>query len=149
MKIRLVPSGWRRRSYRRVEASPASGWRIASPKPWAFRKSALRASRSELNRPSFPVAVRGQARPARVVPRFRFWPDLYIESMRRKASFQALGPLDHRRAVLQRLVQADLVGLVGRGEAVEVEVGDVQAGAFVELDQGEGRARHVLGRRGQ
>ena len=52
--------------------------------------------------------------------------DLYIESIRRKLAIQPLRPLDHRRAVVQRLVQPDLLGLLSAGQAIEVEMRDLK-----------------------
>ena len=47
-----------------------------------------------------------------------------LEPVARQAGAQPLRPLDHRRALGQRLVQAQLERLLGRGQPVEVEVGD-------------------------
>ena len=55
----------------------------------------------------------------------------------------ALGPFDDRRAVLQRLIEANLARLLGGGEAIEVEVRDRQPRRLVDLAQREGRARHL------
>jgi hypothetical protein len=38
--------------------------------------------------------------------------DHYIESVAWQAALESFGPLDHRCAVIQRLVEADLIGFV-------------------------------------
>src|SRR6185312_15051423 len=75
--------------------------------------------------------------------------DVYIESVLGQAPAEPLGPLDHRRPLLQRLVQPDLEGLLGPVQAVEVEMGQRAMQPIVELNDCEGRARHVFVRRGQ
>ena len=98
-------SGASRRRRSAARAAP-------SPRPAAARNARLQrlALRTQVRRPSqAPCGVsRAAARPS---PSMR---DLYIESVRRQAARQPLRPFDHRRALVQRLVQADLIGLVGR-----------------------------------
>src|SRR5580698_2434492 len=104
MKMRRPPFGRYRRSYSRVEASPGRGSRRAAPKPLAARNSAFTASRSELKRPILPGAVRRQPRAAaRAVD-----VQLHVQPVVRQMVAEPLRPLDHRRAFVQRLVQAEL-----------------------------------------
>src|SRR3569623_1391587 len=108
ISIRLRPSSVRSRSNLRVEASPGRGWRFADARPAPARKSAFRASRSELKRSTFPCAMAGQAR----APRLGLVGQHYIESVGRQATLESLGPFDQDPAILQRLVQPDLIGLL-------------------------------------
>src|SRR5262249_38240609 len=48
-------------------------------------------------------------------------------------------------AVRQRLVKAELLGVLRSLEAIEVEMRDEPAPSLVGLNQAEGRARHLLG----
>src|SRR5882757_10566882 len=121
MKISRVPSERRSRSYSRVEASPLRGSRAAPARPLAARKPALWASRSGLKPSSFPGSVRDDPhKPAVVVVGNR---NLYIESVVRQRPAKPFRPLDHRRPLVQGLVQPELIDLFSRGQAIEVEVG--------------------------
>lgn len=64
--------------------------------------------------------------------------DIYIESVGGELALKALGPFNDGRPGLQSFIQADLIGLVGAGETIEVEMGDRQVWALIELDQGKG-----------
>ena len=61
---------------------------------------------------------------------------------------RALRPFDEHRALLRRLLEAELAGFVRRGEAVEVEMRHREPRRHIGLAQREGRARH-LGRLAQ
>jgi hypothetical protein len=83
----------------------------------------LAVSRSELKGASFEIAMPGDPCASRVAVEG----DVYIEPSRGQTPFQSLRPLDQRHAVVEGFVQADLIGLVGDAEAIEVEMGQGQA----------------------
>src|SRR5258708_4359304 len=113
MKIRLGPFARCSRSYSRVDASPARRSRRASPRLLAARKAAFSASRSELKRPSFPGSVGIKAREPALAAGFAHDQHLYIESVPGQMPTEPFRPFDDRGALVQGLVQADLVGLAG------------------------------------
>ncbi len=54
-----------------------------------------------------------------------------------------LGPFDEDGAVGHRVAEPDFVHLVGRAEAIEIEMADGQPAAHIGLHQREGRTRHL------
>ena len=66
-----------------------------------------------------------------------------VEPVVGQAAVAALRPFDQGGAVGHRVGKADLVELVGRAQAVEVEMGDGQPAGGIGLHQREGRARHL------
>ena len=78
----------------------------------------------------------------RAAPKVDF-AELYIESVARQASPQTLRPFDHNRAASQRLVEPELLDLIGARQPVEVEVRDARF-AIVGLDQSESWRRRLF-----
>src|SRR5580704_7605442 len=92
-------------------------------RPFAARKSAFSPARasppcSELKRSPLPGAVRTEAR----APPLALDRQFHVQPVGRQVVAEFLGPLDHRRALVQRLVEAELGHLLELLQPVEVEV---------------------------
>lgn len=63
-----------------------------------------------------------------------------FDAARLKGATKTRGPLNHQRAVVQRVIKAQLLNLAVILDAVEVHMGDHQIGRVILLDQREGGA---------
>src|SRR5690606_31667699 len=70
--------------------------------------------------------------------------ELDHEDVRRKSSQDRVPPLDHQHAVGGPLVHVEVVELVDRSQAIDVDVHDRQEAAPVLTHDDEGRAHHLL-----
>src|SRR6185312_6977671 len=102
----------------------------------AFSPSRAPSSNSELKRSPLPGAVRVEAR----APALALDAKLHVQPVGREAMAELLGPLDHRRPFVERLVEAELGRLLGLLQAVEVEMRERERPRLVRLHQGEGGA---------
>lgn len=73
---------------------------------------------------------------------------MQMQGAPRQIGAEPLGPFDQRNGLRESLVEAELQGVVGRLQAIEVEMPDRRVGHVVGLYQGEGRTRHVAQRVG-
>ena len=69
-----------------------------------------------------------------------------VDAPVRQQGAGALGPFDQADAAGERLLEADLPQLLRCSDAVQVDMPDRVVAETVELDEGEGRARHLFGR---
>ncbi len=67
----------------------------------------------------------------------------YVQAMARQMPAQLFGPFDHRRPVLQGLIEAKLEGFVGAFETEEIEMRHAEALADIELHEGEAGAGNL------
>src|SRR5690348_11304706 len=119
---------------------------MTPPQPAALRKAAMRSARSAMADALETLGpFGGGLEPGNARRRPRTWLEPEQKMLLRQQRPQALRPLDQTDAFGQRVLDAQLPALLGRGQAVEIEMPDRRAaGKGIDLDQGEGRARHFL-----
>ena len=67
-----------------------------------------------------------------------------VEALRGQVGAEAFRPFDQRDALGEGVLCAQFEGVAGVGEAKEVKMIDRAVRDLIDLDQGEGRARHFL-----
>src|SRR5471030_20797 len=122
-----------RRKYFRNEASPASRRSSASRQPESATKSARIWARSGTE----PLLAVDRGEPTFTVDRKR-----HDQAVLGQEPTQPLRPFHERDAVGAGLLPAELEDLVGRFEAIEIEMPEGALRRVVDLDQRESRAGH-------
>src|SRR6202167_1780724 len=103
-----------------------------------------RSTTAELLEPRLPQARAGQRGDARAVAFAHRQGQ--VEPLRRQKRAETLRPFDQADAFGQRLLQPELAQLIGRFDAIEIEMPDRYGGiSIVDLDQHEGGARYFDG----
>src|SRR6185312_3055535 len=137
---RLSPAA--SRTYRRNDASIASGVHVASAKRCVARKSRISAARSAIEH---RVPARRPGHRGAPLLRLLAGRQRDVEPVARQERRDALGPLDQANPVRPRLLDAELIDFVRRFEPIEVEMPHGRpARKFIGLDQGEGWTRDVF-----